>query len=327
MAAEMEANEDKTLAAIARKQRPTGIWASNLLGLAASAPLGIKDVGTVPQVRRMRELGWSADDRTAKLATRLLFRVISRDPDPTLLGEYRKLVKSAPAMEPWVRGHLREAAAAALAELGMDEDPRLRGAAHKTASTISQFLRSDLAAKPLSKSGQSMVLDPEAWPPSWYSVAMFAAMPALQRDRAGFVDRLGSYLAQPKPKKPFSVKFGRKGLKPTHLLLGNPIEADAKGVAKDIPLALHFMEMLARIGIFDSSPNGAKVLKRLLKDCDDDGVWSPKGLRSAPRAADPITYHYYPLAPSDRSMESRKADVTFRLSLIAKQLGWELEYV
>jgi len=303
------------------------LWASNLLGLAPLASLGIKDVGTVAQVRRMGELGWSGGDRVFKLASRLLYRVISRDPDPALLAEYKKIVKQAPGTEAWARGQLREGAAAALAELGQEDDPRLRGAAHKTASTISQFIRSDLASKAISKSGQSMVLDPQAWPPSWYSLAMVAAMPALQRDRAGFVERLGNYLAQAKPKKPFSVKFGRRSIKPTHLLLGNPIEADSKGVAKDIPQALHFMELLAKIGIFHTSPNATKVLLRLLKDCDDDGVWSPKGLRSVPRASDPITYHYFPLAPADGSMESRKADVTFRLSLIAKHLGWELEHV
>ena len=50
---------------------------------------------------------------------------------------------------------MREAASAALAEAGHAEDPRLRGAGHKIASAISQFLRSPLAEKPFLKSGQA----------------------------------------------------------------------------------------------------------------------------------------------------------------------------
>jgi hypothetical protein len=35
----------------------------------------------------------------------------------------------------------------------------------------------------------------------------------------------------------------------------------------------------------------------------------------------------YPLAAETKSAESRQVDVTFRLALIAKSLGWSLEYV
>jgi hypothetical protein len=225
----------------------------------------------------------------------VLFRLLSRDEDPALLFEFQKSVKADPEAEAWARGIMREAAAAALAEAGYGEDPRLRGAGHKIASAISQFLRSPLAEKPFLKAGKQMALHPEAHPPSWYSVAMLASMPNLQRERAGFTERLGRYLAEPAPKKAFVIQVGKKTVKPRHLILGDPIEADAKGVPKDIPLALHYIELMARMGALEWAPVATRVLGRLVKDLDENGVWSPKNLRSLPKADNKITHHYYPL--------------------------------
>lgn len=319
--------ESKASLAVAKKQKDTGVWGGNLLGLAPSAAQGIKDVGTVPQYRRLLQLGWPRDTRPFKLADRILFRLLSRDESPELLFEYQKLVAAEPAAAEWVRSLLREGASCALAESGHEDDPRLRGSAHRIASAVSQFLRSPLAQKPFVKSGKNLLLHPEAHPPSWYSVAMVAAMPTLQRERAGFTERLGNYLAQPAPKKVFAVQLGKRLLKPIHFLLGDPIEADAKGMPKDIPLALHYIELLARISALHTAPGATKVLARLIKDCDDRGVWSPKGLRSQPKAANKITYHYYPLQTEAKAAASREADVTFRLGLIAKLLGWSLEFI
>ena len=85
----------------------------------------------------------------------MLFRLLSRDEDPALLFEFQKLVKSDAEAEAWAREIIREAASAALAEAGYAEDPRLRGAGHKIANAISQFLRSPLAEKPFVKCGQA----------------------------------------------------------------------------------------------------------------------------------------------------------------------------
>jgi hypothetical protein len=117
-------------------------------------------------------------------------------------------------------------------------------------------------------------------------------------------------------------------MKPTSLLLGDPIEADSKGVPKDLPLALHFLELLARIGGVAESATATKVLARLLKDCDENGVWNPKGIRTAPKVVNKVvTYHTYPLDPETKAAEWKLVDVTFRLALIAKLMGWSLEYV
>src|SRR5262249_26289629 len=162
----------KATLGIVKKQRDTGIWGGNLLGLAASAAQGIKDVGTVPQYRRLLQLAWPRDGRPFKLADRILFRLLTRDENPALLFEYQKLALTEPGGGEWVRTLIREAASCVLAEAGHVEDPRLRGSGHRIANSISQFLRSPLADKPFTRSGSSVVLHPEAHPPSWYSVAM-----------------------------------------------------------------------------------------------------------------------------------------------------------
>jgi hypothetical protein len=318
--------ESKAALAVVKKQKDNGVWGGNLLGLASSAAQGVKDVGTIPQYRRLLQLEWPRTSRPFKLADRVLFRLLSRDEDPSLLFEFQKSVKSDPEAEAWARGIMREASSAALAEAGYADDPRLRGAGHKIASAISQFLRSPLAEKPFVKNGKQMALNPEAHPPSWYSVAMLASMPNLQRERAGFTERLGHYLAQPAPKKAFVIQVGKKTVKPQHLILGDPIDADAKGQAKDIPLALHYIELLARMGALEWAPVATKVLGRLLKDCDETGVWRPKNLRSLPKQGNKITYHYYPLHLDAKTTEGKEVDITFRLAVIAKVLGWSLGY-
>lgn len=315
----------RSAVAITKKQKDTGVWGNNLLGLAASAPAGIKDVGTIPQYRRLVQMGYPLAGRPFKLADRLLFRILSRDDDPALLFEYQKVAKANPAHAEWLRDYLREAATSALAEAGYMEDPRIRGSAHRIASAISAFLRSPVAEKPFTKSGKVTVLHPEAHPPTWYTLAMVAALPNLQRERAGFTERLGQYLGSPAPKKSFMVSVGKKNLKGEHVLLGCPIVADAKGHPKDLPLALHFIELLARIRGVEASPTAKKVLARLFSECNEQGIWHPHNLRSLPKAGHKITYHVHPLQEETKSVEGRAVDVTFRLALIAKLMGLETE--
>lgn len=302
------------------------MWGANFLAFHASTRDGTSEPGTVAQYRRLLQLGVPNTTRPFRLANRVLFRTLSRDDDPTLYGEFFDATVDHPETAEWYRGLIREAAAAGLAEAGHEDDPRLRGAAHKVISQVSAFLRSDLAEQPLIKRGTGWQLHPDAAPPSWWSVAMLAAMPSLQRERAGFVERLGQYLAQPAPDKAFMIVVRNTTFRPTHLLLGNPIEADAKGNAKDVPLALHYIELLSALGLLSAAPKTALVLHRLLADLDANGVWHPKNLRSQPKAISPVTHHSWPLSADEGDLASRQADITFRLALIAKRLGWSLEY-
>lgn len=309
---------------IQRKQKDTGAWGANLLGTSPSKSAGIRDVGTIPQYRRLIELGIGRDSRSLRLAARLLFRIVSRDEDPSLLFEFEKYSDHEAGAEPWVRGMLREAATAALAHGGFGEDPRVRGAAHKILNEVSAFIRSDLAANPFVRSGKTWTLNPLAHPPSIFSVALLAYLPAVQRERAGLVERLGQYLAAPASKKSFVVLAGKKALKPAAVLLGDPLHTNASGQPDDLPFALYWLELLARLGLLHTSPSAAKVWGRLLKDCDRDGVWRPKGLRAAPKAVSPWAYHMFPLDGDSKKPEARYADVTFRMALVARLAGWEL---
>lgn len=315
------------VSAVTTRQRADGMWGDSFLAFQASPRDGFDEPGTIAQYRRLLQLGVPTTTRPFRLADRLLYRTLSRDDDPLLYGEFFDSTIDDPDSAEWYRGLIREATAAALAEAGYSEDPRLRGAAHKVISQVSSFLRSDLVDDPIIKRGSSAwQLHPEAAPPSWWSVAMLAAMPALQRERAGFVERLGQYLGAPAPTKSYMITVGKTTLRPGHLLLGDPIEVDAKGIAKDLPLALHFIELLAGLGQLAASASATNVLLRLLEDVDADGVWHPKNLRSQPKAMSPVTHHSWPLSADDGDLASRQADITFRLALIAKRLGWALEY-
>jgi hypothetical protein len=264
------------------------------------------------------------DNRALRLASRLLFRLVSRDQDPKLLFEYQKFAYAELGAEPWVRIVLRDAAAAALAHGGYGDDPRVRGAAHRIANDVSQFLRSGLADDPFAKAGRSWILAPGAYPPTVFSAALLAHLPSIQRERAGLVERLGAYLAKAAPKKSYSVQCGKKTLKPTFVLLGDPLHVSAAGQTDDLPFALFWLELLARLGVLQHSPAAPKLWTRLLRDCDESGVWRPKNLRALPKRASPWSYHAFPLEVEDRRLESKQADVTFRMALIARLAGWEL---
>ncbi len=311
-----------------RKQKDTtGLWGGNILGLAPAKAQGIKDVGTVSQYRHLVELGVPADERAYRLADRMFHRLLSRDDDPALLFEYQKAAKANAALAPWARELMREAGAAALAHVGQIEDPRVRGAAHRVATNVSQFLRSELSEKPIIRKGSRSILHPDAHPPTVFSVAMIAYMPNLQRERAGFLDRLGAFLSQPATKRSYAIVVGRKVIKPTFHLLGDPLQTDASGNAKDLPFALHWIELLVRMGLLQSSPTALRILARLLKDSDEHGVWSPRNLRAIPKSPSKLADFAFPLEVDTRTVERRKTDVTFRIALIAKLAGWNLEYV
>jgi hypothetical protein len=318
--------QSKQVAQILKKQKKTGLWGDNILGLGPNKNLGYKDVGTVAQYRRLLELGVPHDDRVFRLADRFLFRLLSRDEAPELLVEFRTAAKSSPDIVAYSRAHFQEGATAALAQAGLIEDPRVRGSAHRIASQVSHFLRSDLAEKPHVRKANRTVLHPEAYPPTTLSVAMVACMPSLQRERAGFVERLCAYLGAPAPKKAYVVAVGRKAMPPVYQLLGNPLEADRSGMAKDIPFALHWIELLVRLGMLPTNEVAVKILGRLLSDVDHVGVWAPKSLRGIPKSPSRLADFAFPFEADGKTPERRQADVSFRLALIAKLAGWTLEY-
>jgi hypothetical protein len=326
LALQNEVLASRAVAQCLKKQKASGLWGDNILGLAPSKSLGIKDIGTIVQYRHLLELGVGSDQRAFRLADRVLFRLLSRDEDPELAFEYRKQAKADPEFAAWIRGVMREATTAALAQSGQIEDPRVRGAAHRIATDVSAFLRSELVDKPLVRKGSRTVLHPDARPPSLFSVAAVAYMPAVQRERAGYVERLGAFLAKPASKRTFVIVAGKRAVKPLWHLLGDPLQADSSGHPKDLPFALYWIELLVRMSALHIAPTAQRILGRLLADCDERGIWNPKNLRGIPTSSSHLADFAFPLDPDPKSVESRKADVTFRLALIAKLAGWQLEF-
>ena len=317
----------KEATAIVRKQKDTGLWGGNLLAPAPSSAMGWKEVGTVFQYLRLLELGWPGDQRPFRFADRFLFRLLSRDEDPALLVEFQRAAKPDAGLARWVRGMGTQAAACALARGAHVDDPRLRGAAHRMASDVSLHLRSELVEKPFKKAQGKTVLEPAAYPPTIFFVEMLAFMPALQRERAGFVERLAQYFSHPAPRRAYFVLAGRKLLKPMFEILGDPLHSDAQGRIDDVPFALYWLELLARLGILRQVPSASRVLARLYSECDDQGIWSPKALRTSPKSANPVVSHYFPLEGPGKSPAQRQTDATFRLALIARLLGIPIEAV
>ena len=315
----------KVAAAIGRKQRDTGLWGGNLLAPGPSKVYGWKEAGTVFQYRRLLELGWSPDLRLFRTTDRFLYRLLSRDEDPSLLVEFQRSAKTDPGFGMWARQMVREAAAAALARAGQTEDPRLRGTAHKIASDISTYLRSELVSKPFRKAQGKTVLEPGAYPPTTFAMELLAFMPAVQRERSGFVERLAAYFSTPEPKRAYFILAGKKLLPPLFELLGDPLRADAQGHITDVPFAVYWLEVLARLGIVQKIPSATKVLARLFNECDSHGIWTPKNLRTLPKSTHPAISHYFPLEGPSRSPAQRQTDVTFRLALIARLMGLPVE--
>jgi hypothetical protein len=328
----------KPAQAIARKQKSNGLWGGNLLAPGPSKTYGWTEPGTVYQYRRLIELGWPPGERVFRDADRFLFQLLSRiEPDDAdksvaqraieLLVEFQKPARTDIGLARWARRVGREAAACTLARGGHSDDPRVRGTAHTIASSISLFLRSDLAEKPFKKAQGKTVLDPLAHPPSIFAIEMLAFLPPVQRERAGFIERLGQYFSVPAPRRAFFVLAGRKLLKPVFELLGDPLRSDAQGHVTDIPFALYWLELLARLGLVRQIPSANRVLARLFSECDDRGIWSPKSLRTMPKATSPLTVHYFPLEGAGKSPAQRQTDATFRLGLIARLLGIPVEIV
>src|SRR2546427_7925707 len=130
---------------------------------------------------------------------------------------------------------------------------------------------------------------------------MLAFLPPVQRERAGFIERLGNYFSAPAPRRAFLILAGQKLLKPVFELLGDPLRSDAQGHVSDIPFAVYWLELLARLGLARHISRPSTVLARLSRQCDESGIWSPRSLRAMAKATDPVTAHYLPLQGPGRS--------------------------
>jgi hypothetical protein len=295
-----------------------------MLTLPSTRSESFEGVGTINAVRRLLEYGWEKDSPPITHARRVLFRLLAEDNDPDYLYEFASKNQDDDLVRRG-RGILREAAAAALAHAGYEDDPRLRGVARRVLERVTAFMRSPLAQKPWIRVGNQHVLAPEASPPSIYALSMFAYMPLFRTEHHEGMDRLYNFLSQPLPRQEALQLVGKRVVAQPHLVLGDQLP-NRNAADADVPSAIAWLELMARLGFLKRNENWSRLFDRFLDDRDEHGVWHPhKGL-AAIRTTNPFVWPQYPLEGA-LSGDERWTDATFRLGLIARIIGRTIEPV
>lgn len=310
---------------LAVTQAVDGTWFDSMLTLPGKGKGDFEGVGTIHAFRRLLEYGWDKDSPPLLRARRVLFRLLAEDDDPAFLFELADKGGTSPDAARRGRGVLREAAAAALAQAGYEGDPRLRGAARRITNRIADYLKSPLAEKPFVRVGNQHVLPAESYPPSIFALIMLAHMPLFRNEHHDQLDRIFLWLSQAMPRQESVQMWGSKAVPAPYLLLGDPLPhrnaADA-----DVPFALFWLELMARLNFLRRNEGWSRLFERFLDDRNRDGVWHPhKGL-VASRSDNPMVWSSYPLEAS-LTTEDRWTDVTFRLGLIARLSGRPIELI
>jgi hypothetical protein len=302
-----------------------GTWEGGIL--AVPKGLALKGVGTIPAYRRLLELGWDPETPGLAHTKRVLFRALAQDDDPTILAETRPATDDEDLV---LRGRLilREAAAAALAQAGHEADPRLRGAARRLIDRVWLFLRSPLALKPFVRIGNQHVLPAEVAAPSYHLLIMLAFMPQFRSENAEFMERLYTFLTAPWPRQAAMQQVGAHIVEQPHLVLGDFL-ATRGDLDGDMPSALAWLEIMARIGFLSRHEGWVKLLDRTLDDRDRKQVWTPPRSVVMPPEVPSWSWPMLPLSDSAAGGDAAalSVDVTFRLALIARLVGRELEII
>lgn len=308
---------------IAMSQSSVGTWASGMLTVPAGS--GVAGVGTIPAYRRLLELGWDPDSPSLAATRRLLFRLLQEDEDPSYLAELGAEATDEILVR---RGRLilREAAAAALAQAGYESDPRLRGAARRMVDRLAAYLKSPLSQKPWIRLGNQHVLPAEVAAPSFHTLVMLAHMPYFRSEHHETMDRLGAYLSQPWPRQTAVQQVGPHLIEQPQLVLGDFLPT-RNAMDADMPSALAWLEMMARLGYLRRNDGWMRLVDRLHDDRDRHGVWHAPRSVAMPTAVPAWSWPTMPLTNKGLAEESIDADVTFRLGLIARLSGRTVELV
>ncbi len=304
-------------------QDSDGTWPAGML----SVPKGpeLIGVGTIPAYRRLLELGWDPESPALSATKRLLFRLLAEDDDPTFLAE---LMPSELDEDLIRRGRfiLREAAAAALAQAGHENDPRLRGAARRLTDRVGRYLKSPLAQKPWTRLGNQHVLPAEVAAPSFHTLLMLAHMPLFRGENHEVMDRLFAYLMQPWPRQLVVQQVGARLIEQPQLVMGDFL-ATRHTMDADMPSALAWLEIMARLGILKKHEGWLRLFDRLLDDRDRKGVWHPPRSVVMPEHVPAWSWPVMPLDDHADLTHATSVDVTFRLGLIARLSGRGIELI
>jgi hypothetical protein len=306
---------------LAVAQDRDGCWPGGLLAVPAADDPALEKAGTIPAVRRLLEYGWPADAPPFQTARRPLFRLLAEDADPSVLMELRDEATDEPRARA-ARRRVREAAGAAVAQMGSESDPRLRGLAVRTLERVAAWMRTVDKAERTAEGVPVLpsVLPEEAAPPSSHLLLMLGHMPRFRSEQTEVLNRLLVLLATPAPSGVPKQRVGTQAVPQPHLVLGDPVPQGLEPTGKALIPGLAWLEVLARLGAFRRSDRWRPVLDRLLDARDPDGRWTGRVSVPAPDA------FVWPVAAlgDPASAAARAADVTFRLALIARLAGHPL---
>lgn len=312
---------------LAIRQSPDGTWNRSMLRVPSDRAGHFEGVGSIHAVRRLMEYGWDRDTPPLFRSRRVLFRLLAEDADPAWLFDLAPKKHGQVEDDTAQRGRaiLREAAAATLAQMGYEGDPRLRGAASRIVDRVNAYLKSPLGQKPWVRVGNKQVLPNEASPPSIYALTMLAFMPAFRNERHEALDRIYQHVSQPLPRQEAVQLCGETLVEQPHLVLGDMLPT-RNAVDADVPWALTWLELMARLGFIRRNEVWTRLLDRFLDDRDREGVWHPHKGTGTPHASNPYAWPLFPLDDPRRGSEY-SADVTFRLGLIARLAGRTIELI
>ena len=305
-------------------QTRDGMWNHSILSIPGRHASDFANIGTIPAVRRLTEYGWDAETPPLILARRLLFRLLAEDNDPAFTFELGTKTKDDDLVRR-TRGVFREAAAAVLAQCGYENDPRLRGAARRILERTVNYLNSPLGEKPWMRVGNTHVLAPESAPPSIYTLTMLAYMPIFRHEHFTEVERIYDWITQPLPRQEALQLFGKKMVPQPHLVMGDMLP-HRNAVEADVPFALMWLETMARLNFLRRNEGWMKLYERFVDDRDRAGIWHPHKGTDRPVTTHPWAWSTFPL-DDGTGQEARWADVTFRIGLIGRLLGREIELI
>jgi hypothetical protein len=299
-----------------------GTWGGRLFPKPGDSP----HTATFSAFRHLLECGWDRDSPPLAVSRRFLFRLLAMDEEPTMLFELAEQAGSSKELAKRLRANIRVEAAALLAQAGYERDPRVRGAAIRATQRVMDYLRSPLAAKPWMRVGNKQVLAPEAAPPTMSFLRMAAFMPELRTEYHMGMELLGRHLMQPEPRQEPVQQIDGLLVSVPNAVLGDRLP-HRTALEADVPAALHWLEIMVRLGVFRRHEPWIKMFERFVESADRYGVWHPMKGDAMPATTAADLIGWFPLEDQSTEGERRWSDVTLRVSLIAKLIGRDLNLV
>ncbi|HXC25297.1 MAG TPA: hypothetical protein VNU46_05225, partial [Gemmatimonadaceae bacterium] len=136
------------------------------------------------------------------------------------------------------------------------------------------------------------------------------------------IERLYAYLTQAKPTQEAVQMYGTELIMQPHLVMGDLLY-NKNVVDNDVPFALLWLEMMARLNFLKRNEGWMKLFERMVDQCNSRGVWHSNKGAVIPSSTNPYVWPIFPLE-EQLVGEASWTDVTFRIGRIARLLGWRI---